>query len=416
MMFAIESKEVKKGCSWTDFLCAKAKGELAWVNDLRKIPQEFEIFLDSVFLKEAYIKSIQEEYSCSLVLFKYNQQPAGVALFFLSEFYTEDWRGGEEKGSWATWLAKKWSVASQVQKVILCGNPFVSGPHGFSFDKELGADIKSELLCEAMNEAVEHFKRQGQKVSICLIKDFTCYQKELVLELKKCGFGSIPADPIMVLPILPSWNSWEDYTSDLVSKFRSKAITAYKKSAEVNSVFWSLQEMRDNESLWYPLYQQVYAQAQNRWLPLTAKALCSMKENLGDTMIFRAYFFQTQLVGFSVAILDDEMEAHLVGIDYHVNKELYLYSRMLYDFVALGIDKKVKQIVFGRTAVEIKSALGAMPVQFGNVIRHSQSIPNLFVKWMTQFLNYETEDLRDPWKNDAERELKLRLQEWMNHE
>ncbi len=416
MMFAIESKEVKKGCSWTDFLCGKTKAELAWVNDWRNIPKEFEVFLDSIFLKEQYIRSIQEEYHCSLVLFKYNKQPAGVALFFLSEFYTEDWRGGEEKGSWANWLAKKWSVASQVQKVILCGNPFVSGPHGFSFDKELGADIKSDLLCEAMNEAVDHFKKQGQKVRICLIKDFACYQKELVHELKKCGFGSISADPIMVLPLLPSWNTWEDYTSGLISKFRSKAITAYKKSAEITDAYWTLEDMEMHVESWYPLYEQVYTQAQNRWLPLTAKALCAMKKSMLDSMVFRAYFWKERLVGFSVAILDDEMEAHLVGLDYEVNKELYLYSRMLYDFVALGIEKRVKQIVFGRTAVEIKSALGAMPVQYGNVIRHSQSIPNLFVKWMTQSLNYETEDMREPWKVETERELKDRLQQWMNHE
>jgi hypothetical protein len=416
MMFAIESKEARKGCSWTDFLCGKTKAELAWVNDWQNIPKEFEVFLDSIFLKEQYIQSIQEEYHCSLVLFQYNQKPAGVALFFLSEFYTADWQGGEEKGSWVNWLAKKWSVASQVQKVLLCGNPFISGPHGFSFDKELEADIKSDLLCEAMNEAVEHFNKQGEKVRICMIKDFACYQKELVQELKKCGFGSVPADPIMVLPILSTWHTYEDYTSGLISKFRSKAMTAYKKSAEVSAVFWNLEDMQANEMHWYPLYQQVYEQAENRWLPLTAKALCAMKKRMGDAMVFRAYFWNDRLVGFSVAILDDEMEAHLVGLDYQVNKELYLYSRMLYDFVTLGIEKKVKQIVFGRTAVEIKSALGAMPVQYGNVIRHAQSIPNLFVKWMTQSLNYVTEDMREPWKVEVEKELKDRLHQWMNHE
>jgi hypothetical protein len=416
MMFAIESKEVRKGCLWTDFLCGKTRAELAWVNDWRNIPREFEVFLDSIFLKEKYIHSIQEEYHCSLVLFKYNQQPAGVALFFLSEFYTEDWQGGEEKGIWANWLAKKWSVASQVQRVLLCGNPFVSGPHGFSFKKELGADIKAELLCEAMNEALEHFNNQGQKVRICLIKDFACYQKELFQELKKCGFGSISADPIMVLPMLSSWHNWEDYTSGLISKFRSKANTAYKKSADVTAVFWNLKDMQENEEHWYPLYQQVYEQAQNRWLPLTARALCTMKKKLGDALVFRAYFWKERLVGFSVAILDDEMDAHLVGLDYQVNKEIYLYSRMLYDFVNLGIEKKVKQIVFGRTAVEMKSALGAMPVQYGNVIRHSQSIPNLFVRWMTQSLAYEIEDMREPWKLEVEKELKDRLDQWTNHE
>ena len=415
-MFAVQSKEEKKGCSWSDFWCGKTKAELAWVNDWNNIPVAYHTFLDSIFLQKEYIQSLQSEYHCTLVLFKYNEQPAGVALFFLSEFYTADWRGGEERGNWAKWLAQKWSVASQVQRVLLCGNPFVSGPHGFSFQKNLSSAIKSDLLCQAMDEAVGHFKTQGERVGICLIKDFTCYQQDLVKELKKCGFGSVAADPIMVLPLLPQWKSFEDYTQGLISKFRSKAVTAYKKSEQVTTAFWSLDEMNDFKSQWYPLYEQVYLQAQNRWQPLTAAALCNMKAQLGESMLFRAYFWNTQLVGFSVAIVDDEMEAHLVGIDYAVNRQIYLYSRMLYDFVELGIQKGVKQIVFGRTAVEIKSAMGAMPVYYGNVLRHSRSIPNLFVKWMTQSLDYEIEDMRAPWKGELEREIKERLQTGMMHE
>jgi hypothetical protein len=416
MMFAIPSKEEKKGCSWVEWLCCKSRAEVAWVQDWKNIPQEFYPFLDSVFLQEKYILAIQQENSCSVVLFRYDQKPAGVAVFFKSTFHTEDWRGGEEWGTIARWLARKWEVASQEQNVLVCGNPFVSGPHGFQFDAQLSVEVKADLLCQAMDQAAQELRKQGENIAICLIKDFTCYNKELVKHLKKCGFGVVGADPIMVLPILPQWNSFEDYTGGLISKFRSKALTAYKKSLDVSSKVLSGSEMIGAVDQWYPLYEQVYLQSANRWTPLTASTLIRMKETLGDAMIFTGYYWNEKMVGFSVAILDESMEAHLVGMDYSVSKELYLYSRMLYDFVQMGIACKSKEIVFGRTAVEIKSALGAVPVELGNVMRHSRSIPNLFVRWITHSLEYETDSIRKPWKQPEETSILERIEKWKRHE
>jgi hypothetical protein len=313
-------------------------------------------------------------------------------------------------------LARKWEVASQEQNVLVCGNPFVSGPHGFQFDAQLSVEVKADLLCQAMDQAAQELRKQGENIAICLIKDFTCYNKELVKHLKKCGFGVVGADPIMVLPILPQWNSFEDYTGGLISKFRSKALTAYKKSLDVSSKVLSGWEMIGAVDQWYPLYEQVYLQSANRWTPLTASTLIRMKETLGDAMIFTGYYWNEKMVGFSVAILDESMEAHLVGMDYSVSKELYLYSRMLYDFVQMGIACKSKEIVFGRTAVEIKSALGAVPVELGNVMRHSRSIPNLFVRWITHSLEYETDSIRKPWKHPEETSILERIEKWKRHE
>jgi phosphoglycolate phosphatase-like HAD superfamily hydrolase len=416
MMFAIPSKEEKKGCSWVEWLCCKSRAEVAWVQDWSNIPEAFFPFLESVFLQEKYISAIQKEYDCSLVLFRYDQRPAGVAVFFKSTFYTEDWRGGEEWGTIARWLARKWEVASQEQSVLVCGNPFVSGPHGFQFDEQLSAEVKADLLCRAMDQAADELQKQGNKIAICLIKDFTCYNKDLVVHLKKCGFGSVGADPIMVLPILPQWNSFEDYTDGLISKFRSKALTAYKKSAEVTSKELTDGEMSSSVEQWYPLYEQVYRQSANRWTPLTATTLIQMKQSLAEAMVFTGYYWNNSMVGFSIAILDDAMEAHLVGMDYNVSKELYLYSRMLYDFVQMGISHQSKQIVFGRTAVEIKSAMGAVPVELGNVMRHSRSIPNLFVRWITHSLEYETDAIRKPWKQTEEAMIHERIEKWRRHE
>jgi len=42
-------------------------------------------------------------------------------------------------------------------------------------------------------------------------------------------------------------------------------------------------------------------------------------------------------------------------------KEKMLYLNMLYDMVCHSINKGFKQIIFARTALEIKSSVGAIP-------------------------------------------------------
>ena len=72
--------------------------------------------------------------------------------------------------------------------------------------------------------------------------------------------------------------------------------------------------------------------------------------------------------------------AHFVGIDYALNKERAIYQRMLYDYVAMAIEKNLSAINFGRTASEIKSSIGATPQDLTCYVRHKKSITNRFLK------------------------------------
>ena len=52
---------------------------------------------------------------------------------------------------------------------------------------------------------------------------------------------------------------------------------------------------------------------------------------------------------------------------------------MLYDMVAYSINKGFKEIIFARTALEIKSSVGASPVQMSGFIYHNN-------KWINKFI------------------------------
>jgi hypothetical protein len=150
----------------------------------------------------------------------------------------------------------------------------------------------------------------------------------------------------------------------------------------------------------------VYEKAQYQWKKLTAQAIIDLKKSLGDDLVMQAYFHQDQMIGFSIAILGaEEMEAHLVGMDYEVNKSFQLYSRMLYDYIELGIEQGKSWICFGRTALEIKSSIGALALPAQALIRHSKPVTNVLVRWLISRFETEHESLRFVWKQETYQRL-----------
>ena len=52
---------------------------------------------------------------------------------------------------------------------------------------------------------------------------------------------------------------------------------------------------------------------------------------------------------------------------------------MLYNMTAYGIENGFDSIIFGRTALEIKSSVGATPVQMSGFIFHTNKLINRFM-------------------------------------
>ncbi len=401
----------RKACQWA-WVDDNHEIEIAWQERWVDIPTAFQhLPTSNVFLSPPYLQSLEGQYAMVYGLFRSKGEAVGWAVFFLSPFTTTalPMEASQCVGI-RQWVIQKWQQKGSSQWVLLLGNPFVSGEHGFVFRAGISSDLQAEMLCLAMNKRVLDLRSHGWKVNICLIKDFHAQRAELQQSLNSCGFATMEADPIMVLPLLKEWSDLGDYLQALSSKFRSKALTAKMRSNQLLQQEWDTETMRARKGEWYPLYEQVYKHAPHRWLQLSAASMIQMKEELKDQMIFTAYLLGEEMVAFSTAIIgSEEMEAHIVGFDYGRNKTHYLYSRMLYDYVELGIQKTVSRIVFGRTALEMKSALGAMPVNYSASLRHAQPLTNLAVRWLTASIESNAQEMRQPWKKEVEEQLTLLL-------
>ena len=111
---------------------------------------------------------------------------------------------------------------------------------------------------------------------------------------------------------------------------------------------------------------------------------------MGEDFILRGYYENEQLVGFTTVIRHgNELETYFLGYNDSIQREKMLYLNMLYDIINCGISQGFERIILGRTALEIKSSTGAIPVQLNGFMRHSYALVHQNLSWIFPLLEPE---------------------------
>jgi len=271
-------------------------------------------------------------------------------------------------------------------KLLVCGNVFVSGEHGvFIKDSENKQQIIKDLA-KAISHLTKSDEKQTKDISLFLIKDFIKESLEISDELHELNYYSFNVEPNMSLYVDDDWGSFQGYLEAMKTKFRVKAKRALKLSSALNVKDASIENIKSFLPEITNLYKKVSDKADFNLGDFNLETYISLKNKLGDNYILKTYWYNNKIVGFMSGLINNNsLDAHFVGIEYGLNKELAIYQRMLYDYVAIAISEKLTVINFGRTASEIKSSIGAVPQDLTCYIRHKKSLTNKFLK---PFLNY----------------------------
>jgi hypothetical protein len=195
----------------------------------------------------------------------------------------------------------------------------------------------------------------------------------------------------MIFEIPTNWKSNEEYYNAFSKKYRDQYKRAHKKfegiyvkELDVNEVV--LFESRINE-----LYHYVAKNAPFNTFFLAENHFSIFKKQCGDGFKIFGYFLEEKLIGFhSILVNDDVLETYFLGYDEQVQKEKMLYLNMLYNMTEFGITHQFKKIIFGRTALEIKSSIGAKPILMSGFIYHSNTLINRFLGKIFKNLEPET--------------------------
>jgi hypothetical protein len=96
-----------------------------------------------------------------------------------------------------------------------------------------------------------------------------------------------------------------------------------------------------------------------------------------------------------------ELKQRHIFLGYNKEENLHsqLYLNTLFDIIKQGIESKFSKINFSRTALEIKSSVGAVPQEMCCYMKHRSNFSNKFIRPILDYLNPEIEWVpRHPFK------------------
>lgn len=283
-------------------------------------------------------------------------------------------------------------------RLLICGNSFISGEHGFTHIPDIDKPELMDALADVIYSISKTEKLRG-KIAAVLVKDFYITDDHAADELSEFKYHDFVAEPNMILPI--QWTTMDDYLNAMSKKYRHRAKGIIKKGDVMERNVFSLNDIVSNEHEINQLYLNVHLKAKFRLATLPASYFAEMKKEMKDKFVFTAYYHEQKMVGFrSTFILNKEVEAHFIGIDYNLNKQLELYQNMLYDYVREAISIKTTKLILGRTASEIKSTIGAEAIELKCYIRHHNPLSNRIIKPFVDYLKPAEWIPRNPFKEN----------------
>lgn len=263
---------------------------------------------------------------------------------------------------------------------LFLGNNMITGQNGYVFSKEIDFEYISEILLECAEEITRYFKQKGVTIHLVSFKDF---YNNCANELKQYRFKQIyefNTQPNMIFNLDKNWISADAYISAFSKKYRDQYKRAHKKFEGIIVKNLSFEQVLFYENTIYDLYHYVAKNAPFNTFFLAKNHFSILKEQCGNRFQIFGYFLNDKLVGFHTLLLNEEtLETYFLGYDATIQKENMLYLNMLYNMTEYGIENGYKRIIFGRTALEIKSSIGAQPINMSGFIYHNNKIINKYI-------------------------------------
>lgn len=370
-----------------------------------ELPPNWDTFSsENIFLTSKYLHVLEisapENMQCFFIAIYRNEKIIGIAIAqFINGNLLESF-GNRDKC--VKTFIRNFAFKNFSSQILFIGNNMLTGQNAFSFSPEINIFEGLKELKKASQTIEQTLKNNGKNVHLISMKDFSPNQLPAFEEADFSGFYQFEIQPNMVFEIQSHWHSMDDYVADLTKKYRDQYKRARKKAIDIEKRKLDFEETLSLESTIYELYLHVAKNAPFNTFLLKENHFSSLKKKLDHDFLFYGYFLDGKLIGFNTLIKNgDTMDTYFLGYDEKMQREKMLYLNMLYDMIGYSIKKKFKKIIFGRTALEIKSSVGAIPETMFGYIKHSNPVlqwqmPRIFNSLQPK-MNWQT---RNPFKED----------------
>ncbi|MBT8220196.1 MAG: hypothetical protein KJP00_10235 [Bacteroidia bacterium] len=352
----------------------------------------------NIFLQCPYLK-LAEDYPSEGSLFLYfiifkADEPHGIiyfqqGLFKASDSVNTDSNFRSKQDSFARRAQARLARSIQVDTLVL-GNILLTGENAFHFPNcnEDECDCrKLKVIDAAINVACKEFKKKGKDIRFLFLKDYYPDSAYAADECKSRGYFRTAFEPSMELDLGADWKTYEDYLAAVRSKYRVKFKKVNKKLEPLERKDLSLEEIIDHQEELYNFYLAIRNKAGFNLVQLHPQYFEACKRTYGDDFKVFGLFEGDKMIAFhSFFVLEEDLDAHWLGYTDSKNKQYELYFNMLLLAIRLGIELGKKRILFARTAMEIKSSVGAEPHQMYVYLKHRNKFLNSAIPKIATFL------------------------------
>jgi hypothetical protein len=349
--------------------------------------------ISTIFLSKEYLEIIEqsapENMICHFIGIYENEVLMGIVLSqFLDLNKLESF--GERDQCLKTWI-RNFMFKNFSSHILVIGNNMLTGQNAFAFAENINKTAALKTLKKAAEELKVIFKSRGKKIHLSTFKDF--YSPEIenfkIPEFEQ--YLKFSTQPNMTFYIQENWKTEQDYMDALSKKYRDQYKRSRKKALGIEKKKMNLEEIIANETLIYDLYFHVAKNAPFNTFFLPKNHFRIFKEKLKDKFLFYGYFIDEKLIGFNTLIKNGKvLDTYFLGYDDSFQREKMLYLNMLYDMIGYSINKGFKEIIFARTALEIKSSVGAKPIKMFGLMEHSNFFINKKLAYFFKYLEPET--------------------------
>jgi hypothetical protein len=361
-----------------------------------QVVPESELILSIPYLQSLESKPSTNMRFCYALLYNKQGQPAAAAVFQLINFKVKGLGPRIEKGLKLLGIYSE----SRPVKILVCGNAFFSGEYGFHYNTARIQPTEAFAGLNQVIQAIVNNKADYGRIAFVMAKDFGLRQKAAAMALEKFGFRPFTVDPCMDLVVSAHWHTFDDYIAEIVSKYKKRWRAIHKKLEPITVKELNADEIRESLPRLTELMDAVQGKARFMLAKINPHYLPELKSALGEKYLLKAYYKDELMIGFaSSVIMENQLEAHFIGVDYAHNHEYELYQNLLYDYVQQAITFRIPLINFGRTALEIKSNLGAVPVPVMVYIKHTNPILNLIIRPFLKMIEQTQWTQRFPFRN-----------------
>ncbi len=352
---------------------------------IQHLPPDWDTIAQAnIFLSKKYLEVLAlaapVNLKCQYIGVFKNEELIGIALAqFIDLSHLETY--GRRDNKTKTWI-RNYIFSRFSSQLLFIGNNMLSGQNAFSVKEQASIPAILQTLNQAATDINQH-----SKIHLTSFKDFMpndlshfdqpAFKKDL----------KFSSQPNMIFEINPSWNQEEDYVAALTKKYRDQYKRSRNKLRGIQKRKLTPDEILAHQEVIYDLYLHVAEHAPFNTFFLPKNHFFVLKEKLGDDFMLYGYFIDEKLIGFNTLIKNGtSLDTYFLGYDDKIQKEKMLYLNMLYDMIACGISLQFKNIIFGRTALEIKSSVGATDIAMFGFMRHSQPIINHFLGSIFNYL------------------------------